>query len=721
MLMDRTWFGAACGLIIGHGWSYTEGFYGTTLLLLLAYAGVYLCKNRPLGLGVLVVCVVLPQCANPPPVHPKNELSISKHCDVMDTIYRGVRSESTLKCEAMEGLVSLRQGRYSARYHPGQRIYLKGTLKAPISAQNPGEFDPRQVGLETGVMWTFEGRTKAVDGAETMDFATNLKLWFRNALDEGERGYGRLALKGMLLGERHAVPRVDIEAFRATGTGHLLAVSGLHIGALCWSVWWLLSLIGIKMKLIYPSRMAAFAALIAVWTLVFLAQSPVSATRAALMLSLALFARIIGWQTHILRLVAVALVATVCASPVNLINVGFQYSFLTVLSLSLITTKISKNPSAITISITASAAAWVVECWHFGTLTFSAPICNLILIPIASVVIVPLGLLGILVSPLSQQPLDFVSWITELFLGLAGGLADFFGQPMIVGRHWSPIVLAILVVSLVRLNWWHTILVTTAMIGVTLYEKPNHTYIDFVYVGQGDSTLLVSNGSAALVDTGGEYDVRRLLGHLSRQGIKELDWVLITHHHPDHYGGLKALAKTIHIKHIFHSPTGDEGSHWTEMVSTVDGLSLKRPNPFQTLGEFTIQNLFPTENRNASENDRSIALRVTRQHSSLMLTGDLESFGERRLVAMGIPPSDVLQLGHHGSRTSSIQAFLNAVSPKLAIASCGLNNRYGFPHGDVVKRLKSNGTRLLSTSTNGWIRLIPLKAGWTALSLRSSN
>ena len=166
----------------------------------------------------------------------------------------------------------------------------------------------------------------------------------------------------------------------------------------------------------------------------------------------------------------------------------------------------------------------------------------------------------------------------------------------------------------------------------------------------------------------------------------------------------------VQVGHVFHVPPIEKTSHWVTMVSAMSGQSFRHPDPVERLGRFTIRNLLPTENSNASENDRSIALRVTLASSSLMLTGDLESL-QRRLVAMGVPPSDALQLGHHGSRTSSTQSFLQAVSPQLAIASCGINNRYGFPHPDVVARLKSNGIKLLTTAINGWIRLIPAPQG----------
>ena len=674
-----------------------------------------------MGLGLLMTCMALPQSETLKPNKTDAELKIKTLCTVIDTKYKGARSESSLGCDSIQGRVQIRQQRYARRYHPGQVIRLDGTLAPQQSAHNPGEYDPKEIGLYTGLMWTFKGRIKSVDGRDNIRFETHLKLWARNTLDEGKRGYGRVALKGILLGERQAVPKNDIQSFRATGTGHLLAVSGLHIGALCWSVWWLFNLMGIKLRLIYPGRVATFAALIAIWTLVFLAQNPLSAKRAALMLSLALFARAIGWRTNVLRLISIALVWVIAESPVNLTNIGFQYSFLTVVSLSLISKNKSRAVSALTISTAASVAAWVVECWHFGTLTLSAPICNLILVPVASLAIVPLGLIGLILSPISQLPLDCVASLTELFLGLAGALADLFGYPIIVGRHWSPMLLAILMLYLVRLNWVSKLLLISVMVFATIDENPEESYVDFVYVGQGDATLLVSDGSAALVDTGGPYDVRRLLGHLSRQGIRKLEWVLITHHHPDHYGGLGELIKMVQVGHVFHVPPLEKTSHWVTMVSAMSGQSFRHPDPVERLGRFTIHNLLPTENSNASENDRSIALRVTLASSSLMLTGDLESFGERRLVAMGVPPSDALQLGHHGSRTSSTQSFLQAVSPQLAIASCGVNNRYGFPHHDVVARLKSNGIKLLTTAINGWIRLIPAPSGWLTVSMRSSN
>ncbi len=707
-------------MIAGQGWAFADSQYGYALLSVLGIAGAYLCFSERLGMSIMLMCIVLiPRCTSPSTLEYSRPLKISGQCQVVRTMYRGQETFSQLKCGTIDGLVRLKQTRYSDPFYPGQVMELDGWVRHFHPAHNPGEYDQKTMALNEGLKWSFKGNYKATINSPSPSIDERFKRWSRQTLDRGDRGYGRMALKGMLLGERHAVPSEDTRIFRATGTGHLLAVSGLHVGSLCWCVWWLVNLLGLRFKLIYPGRAATVIAILAIWVLVFLAQNPLSAKRAALMLSFALLARELGWKTELLRLLAIAAVFATILSPSAVLNIGFQFSFLTVFALAMVSKKnLEKNGSPVEYAMVASVASWVIECWHFGTITLSAPLCNLILIPIASLVIVPFGFLGILISPMSQHPLDLVALITEMFLGLAGGLGELFGPPTITGRHWSPVILALLISYLIRLTWLIKLLLGLSVVILWYGEKPKKTFIDFVYVGQGDATLLVSETSAALIDAGGESSAWRLVNHLSRIGVRRLDWVLITHHHPDHYGGLAELAKTIEIERIVHLPSDNPTSHWSQTRSRLQRIRSNRPENFEHLGQFVIQSILPTRNPHASENDRSIAVRVSAGLSSLMMTGDLEAFGERRLVAMGIPPSDALHLGHHGSRTSSTNLFLEAVSPKIAIASCGLENRYGFPHPLVSKRLETNNISVFTTAANGLIRLIPDQSGWTVSTLR---
>ena len=312
---------------------------------------------------------------------------------------------------------------------------------------------------------------------------------------------------------------------------------------------------------------------------------------------------------------------------------------------------------------------------------------------------------------LSQVPLDIAAKGAIYFCSLADGLSEKLGYVWVAGRAFSPLALCMLLCALpFRIK-----LVLPMLAGLSVAyaseRQPRH-YIDSIYMGQGDATLLVSDGEAALIDTGDEYQARKLIGYLKREGIATLKWVLITHHHPDHYGGLRTLVDAIPTGTILHGHNPHSDNEWATYAALIRNVDIHTAPKTDHVGQLELTHFHPARNHHWSENDRSISTHLRFRGRTALVTGDLEATGELRLVHMRVPAAEVLYLGHHGSRTSTTEAFLKHINPTLAIASCGRDNRYGFPHREVVNRLKSHAIPLLTTATNGRTRLIPDDQAW---------
>ena len=242
----------------------------------------------------------------------------------------------------------------------------------------------------------------------------------------------------------------------------------------------------------------------------------------------------------------------------------------------------------------------------------------------------------------------------------------------------------------------------------------------FLDVGQGDATLIQGRSAAVLIDAGsavpGRFDRGRsqVVPALRAAGVRRLDLLLATHADLDHRGGIPAVLEALPVDELW-VPFGaaeDEGfaalfaaarSHGVRVVERGQGSAPTR------LGDLIIAPLWPPADASrASRNDRSLVVRAVFGGVAILLAGDLERAGERGLLASGANVrADVLELPHHGSRTSSTSEFLDAVGATVAIVSAPCFGRFGMPHEEVVQRAARAGLTLWWTGRDGAVWISP--------------
>lgn len=236
--------------------------------------------------------------------------------------------------------------------------------------------------------------------------------------------------------------------------------------------------------------------------------------------------------------------------------------------------------------------------------------------------------------------------------------------------------------------------------------------VHFIDVGQGDSILLITQpGLTVLIDGGTRAAGQTVVNYLKAQGVKELDMVIGTHPHEDHIGGLISVLAAFPVRRIIDAgvphTTITFDDYLTQIERQVEAGHCTYETPegqeVKLASNVTLRVLGP-DRPMSSLNDASVVARVDFGSTSFLFTGDAELEAEQLLLARGVNlKADVLKVGHHGSRTSTSQAFLNAVAPTHAVIQVGAGNRYGHPTEEVLERLAGAGVNIYRNDLHGTV------------------
>ena len=248
---------------------------------------------------------------------------------------------------------------------------------------------------------------------------------------------------------------------------------------------------------------------------------------------------------------------------------------------------------------------------------------------------------------------------------------------------------------------------SSAAAAVDTVEAPFEMH--FIDVGQALSVLVECDGQYMLYDGGNVDDGSLVVSYLQSQGVEQLEYVFCSHAHEDHVGGLAAALAYFPTYHVYSPVTEASTKCFKDFVKYTQqqGLQVEVPAVGTTwpLGGATVTMVGPVA-QYSDTNDTSIVLRIEYGSTSFLLTGDMEKTAETDLVNSGVNlRADVLQVGHHGSSTSTGYLFLNSVLPEMAVISCGVNNKYGHPHEETLSILRDAGVDVYRTALQGTITI----------------
>lgn len=231
--------------------------------------------------------------------------------------------------------------------------------------------------------------------------------------------------------------------------------------------------------------------------------------------------------------------------------------------------------------------------------------------------------------------------------------------------------------------------------------------VHFLDIGQGDCTLLTQGEHAMLIDAGDNDQGTKVQSYLEYLGISSLDYLVLTHPDADHIGGADVVIYKFDCNTILMPERKTDTRTYDDVIQAMKSKDYTAIHPevgdHYAFGESSFTILSPARNYEDS-NDCSIVLRLTHGSNTFLFTGDAEEEAESDMLASGMDLSaDVLKVGHHGSHTSTSDAFLDAVSPTYAVISCETGNSYGHPHAETLNKLRAAGVQMFRTDDQGTI------------------
>jgi competence protein ComEC len=541
--------------------------------------------------------------------------------------------------------------------------------------------------------------------------------------------------RALVLGDGGALAYDQRKTIAAVGLAHLFAVSGLHValvsGTLVACLRWLLA--GCAIGFDARRLAAALGVPLTLLHAAFAGGAP-SAWRAAMTAAITWGLIATGRRPSAPAITAIAALALSGQDPKMALRPAFLLSIVATAAILSAPRRHDRSGwlrSSATISARTVIATAPMVWWWFGGVPLVGWLTNIVVLPLGSWVVIPLAHLYALSSwapDFAQLPGALLSASVELLLRAC----EVF-SPLAIAKRLPPLdpaqgaIVTLASVGLLVADRWRARLIilvgagllwAAAEAALLTREQPHgELRVTFVDVGQGDAALLdFPNGRFALIDTGrgGEHPAARELRQLlAARRRSRIDLVVLTHGHPDHFGGLADLFEEVAIGEIWLNAQLLREERDGAMEALLNRALRARvtlrfaPELCGTIHDFggaRVEPLWPCPRYDPglALNDNSIVLRVIYGERSFLFTGDIESDAERRLIDIGmVPQVDVLKVAHHGSRTSSTPGFLHAANPELAVVSSGTGNRYGHPSPEVLRRLRAIGAAIWRTDIQG--------------------
>ena len=638
----------------------------------------------------------------------------------------------------------------------GYKIKFVGEYIRPTKERNYQGFN-YSLYLKTQKLYgTFESSNYSILSTNCCSYVEKIVNSFKESTkrilrDNLDKDLAELCI-GILIGDRGNLEDKIEEDFKKSNLTHMLAVSGSHFV-------YIITCIKYLEKVFKWRNFNNVLTIIIIILFMELTGNTASVVRSGIMAIMLILAKVFHRKSDVWTNMAVSVIVSLVYNPYTIFDIGFELSYGGVIGIVIFYDKVKAGiertflkrfkkrkilqyiEEGASVTISANLVIIPIMMYNFNTISFSFIISNLLAGGLLGIIVI-LGFLLVFLSLMLGKTLSIFFYILNFLLKVLTKIAEVCSKlPFSYIYVPTPKILGIFIFyyylfrymsrKSVRFNNMKVRVVILVLIIIfnlgypILSSKRIGLEINFIDVGQGDCTLIRANGKSILVDAGGSRDEKSfdvgkntVFPYLLDRGIVSLDYVIVSHFDSDHCQGFNFILKNMKVKTAIICNIGQESEEYNHFVRLAKENKTKiryvQKGSIIKLGKNKIiEILYPDKNEKINDNaknNNAIVFKLTWNKFSMLFTGDIEEKAERKILEMYKNKeeklkSNILKVAHHGSKSSTMQEFLEIVKPSLALIGVGENNNFGHPNDMVLNRLEQSGCKTYRTDMLGEITI----------------
>ena len=740
--------------------------------------GVYLSKSIPLFivLAILIIFIkkntyrnaicmyLIVMCISSIYVYNKNlnyeskyKKYDNKNISIEGTIISDIEEKEynytfTIRTKDDYFLVNLKKNKEEISLEYGDKLQISGEYQEPNKARNYKGFDYKNYLKTNKVYGIITVNSYANITVKQQKKLSNFKLLIHKIREKLKQNIQKLLTKetyalgiGILIGDNSRIDEKIVEDFKNSNLSHMLAVSGAHINyvVLTVSILFTKKRAGIKAQRVVTIMMMLF--------FMELTQMTPSVVRAGISCIIYMLASLLYRKADVINAMAISTLVILLNNPFSLFNIGFQLSYAGTLGIILFCKLIDipiKNKllkylkDSIIISLSANIFIIPIMMYQFNTISLTFSLSNLLAGPLLGISII-LEIIVLLISFMSINIAAIPAKVLNILLILIINIANWFSNieiskiyvitPQIISIVAYYLICAAIILK--QKNRKIIVIIMLTVLIVNFFPTPKKLRINFIDVGQGDSTLIrTETNKVILIDSGGStasssFDVgnKVLLPYLLDIRIKKIDFIIVSHFDADHCQAFETVIDNINVEKVVVCKQSMITQEYLNIINKCkkknikiivvergDKLKIDKRTEFEILhpGESFLDDGKGGLNANAIVCKMNYKLDNGKVFS-ILFTGDIEVEAEKELeqVYGKKLKADILKIAHHGSKTSSREEFIKLVAPKIALIGVGEKNKFGHPADITLERLEKENVKVYRTDKMGEVSITVNKNG----------
>lgn len=658
----------------------------------------------------------------------------------------------TIKTKDDYFIVNLKKNKEEVNLEYGNKLQILGEYQEPNKARNYQGFDYKNYLKTNKIYGIIRVDSYANITIKQQKNLSNFKLLIHKIREKLKQNIQKLLTEetyalgiGILIGDNSRIDEQIVEDFKNSNLSHMLAVSGAHINyvVLTVSILFTKKRAGIKAQRVVTIMMMLF--------FMELTQMTPSVVRAGISCIIYMLASLLYRKADVINAMAISTLLILLNNPFNLFNIGFQLSYAGTLGIILFCKLIDipiKNKllkylkDSIIISLSANIFIIPIMMYQFNTISLTFILSNLLAGPLLGISII-LEIIVLLISFISINIAAIPAKVLNILLILIINIANWFSNieiskiyvitPQIISIVAYYLICAAIILK--QKNRKIIVIIMLTVLIVNFFPTPKKLRINFIDVGQGDSTLIrTETNKVILIDSGGStasssFDVgnKVLLPYLLDIRIKKIDFIIVSHFDADHCQAFETVIDNINVEKVVVCKQSMITQEYLNIINKCkkenikiivvergDKLKIDKRTEFEILhpGERFLDDGKGGLNANAIVCKMNYKLDNGKVFS-ILFTGDIEVEAEKELeqVYGKKLKADILKIAHHGSKTSSREEFIKLVAPKIALIGVGENNKFGHPADITLERLEKENVKVYRTDQMGEVSITINKNG----------